>query len=193
MSAKKYHLAILASGSGSNAEEIFKHFKNHPDIEVSLLLSNNPEAYALVRAEKFNVPTLAFTRPEFKDGSSILKALESRKITHLILAGFLWLIPDYLIQRFPNRIINIHPALLPKYGGKGMYGMKVHEAIKTSGELESGITIHEVNEKYDEGKIIFQTSCPVTSDDTPDTIAQKVHALEYAHYPKVIERWVMAK
>ena len=189
--SKPYHLAILASGSGTNAEEIFKHFKDHPQIEVSLLLSNNPEAYALVRARNHNVPAVAFSRAEFKEGTTIVKELEANNITHIILAGFLWLIPDYLLQRFPHRIINIHPALLPKYGGKGMYGMKVHEAIKTFGEIETGITIHEVNEHYDEGKVIFQATCPVSADDTPDTIAKKVHALEYAHYPRVIEKWVL--
>lgn len=189
--SKPYHLAILASGSGTNAEEIFRHFKDHPQIEVSLLLSNNPEAYALVRARNHNVPAIAFSRAEFKEGTTIVKALEANKITHVVLAGFLWLIPDYLLQRFPHRIINIHPALLPKYGGKGMYGMKVHEAIKAFGEKETGITIHEVNEHYDEGKVIFQASCPVSADDTPDTIAKKVHALEYAHYPAVIEKWVL--
>jgi phosphoribosylglycinamide formyltransferase 1 len=192
MSTKKYHIAILASGSGTNAEEIFKHFKDHPQIEVSLLLSNNPEAYALVRAANFNVPTLVFSRPEFKEGTTIMRELEAKKITHIVLAGFLWLIPDYLIQRFPNRIINIHPALLPKYGGKGMYGMKVHEAIKSFGEVETGISIHEVNEHYDEGKIIFQATCPVTAEDTSETIAKKVHALEYAHYARVIEKWMLA-
>jgi phosphoribosylglycinamide formyltransferase-1 len=189
--SKPYHLAILASGSGTNAEEIFKHFKSHPKVEVSLLLSNNPDAYALVRAKNHGVATLTFSRAEFKEGSSVLNELKAKKITHLVLAGFLWLIPDYLIQQFPHRIINIHPALLPKYGGKGMYGMKVHEAIKSFGEIETGISIHEVNEHYDEGRIIFQATCPVAADDTPDSIAEKVHALEYAHYPRVIEHWVL--
>lgn len=189
--SKPFHLAILASGSGTNAEEIFKYFKNHPQVEVSVLMSNNPDAYALVRAKNHGVDTLTFSRPEFRDGAIILKELEAKTITHIVLAGFLWLIPDYLIQRYPNHIINIHPALLPKYGGKGMYGMKVHEAIKSFGEIETGISIHEVNEHYDEGRIIFQATCPVTADDTPDSIAKKVHALEYAHYPRVIESWVL--
>ncbi|RAW02827.1 phosphoribosylglycinamide formyltransferase [Pseudochryseolinea flava] len=190
MSDHKFRIAILASGSGSNAEEIFKHFKNHPAIEVSLLLSNNPGAYALERAKKFNIPAAVFTREEFKNGAIIQSLFAEHKITHIVLAGFLWLIPDYLIKDFPNKIINIHPALLPKFGGKGMYGMKVHEAVKANLESETGITIHEVNEHYDEGKIIFQASCSVTGDDTPESIAKKVHALEYEHFPKVIEQWI---
>lgn len=191
MSDQKFKIAILASGSGSNAEEIFKYFKNHPAIEVALLLSNNPTAYALQRAKKFNIPSGAFTREEFKEGTKIQSWFLENKITHVVLAGFLWLIPDYLINNFPNRIVNIHPALLPKFGGKGMYGMKVHEAVKANLEFETGITIHEVNEHYDEGKVIFQASCPVTNDDTPESIAKKVHALEYEHFPRVIEQWIL--
>jgi phosphoribosylglycinamide formyltransferase-1 len=191
MSETKFRIAILASGSGSNAEEIFKYFKNHPSIEVSLLLSNNPSAYALERAKKFDVPAAIFTRDEFKQGDLIKSWLAEKKITHIVLAGFLWLIPDYLIHNFPNRIINIHPALLPKFGGKGMYGMKVHESVKMNLEFETGITIHEVNEHYDEGKVIFQASCPVTSEDTAETIAKKVHALEYEHFPRIIAQWML--
>ena len=192
MPAKQYNLAILASGSGSNAEEIIKYFQEHPSIGVSLLLSNNPEAYALERARKFNIRNGVFTRDEFKEGTSIMKWLMEEKITHVILAGFLWLIPNYLIKQYPHAIINIHPALLPKFGGKGMYGMKVHESVKNLGEIQTGITIHEVNDHYDEGEIIFQTSCAIHPDDTPDIIAQKVHALEYEHYPKVIEQWILS-
>jgi phosphoribosylglycinamide formyltransferase-1 len=191
MQDKKYRLAIFASGSGTNAEQIISYFKDHPHIAVVLLLSNNPEAYALERAKKLDVPSAVFNRADFKEGTAVKQHLTEKKVTHIVLAGFLWLIPDYLIELFPHRIINIHPALLPRFGGKGMYGMKVHESVKLLGELESGITIHEVNEKYDEGKIIFQTTCPLDPNDTPDTIAQKVHALEYAHYPKTIERWVL--
>ncbi|HYG20668.1 MAG TPA: phosphoribosylglycinamide formyltransferase [Ohtaekwangia sp.] len=191
MQDKKYRLAIFASGSGTNAEQIINYFRDHRDIGVVLLLSNNPEAYALERAKKLDIPAAVFSRTDFREGTVVTQHLAERKVTHIVLAGFLWLIPDYLIRLFPHRIINIHPALLPRFGGKGMYGMKVHESVKMLGELESGITIHEVNEKYDEGKIIFQTTCPLDPDDTPDTIAQKVHALEYAHYPKTIERWVL--
>ena len=190
MSSKKFVLAILASGSGTNAEEIFKYFKDHPDIEVGLLMSNNRNAFALQRAKTYEVKTLVFSRPEFTEGTMIKRALADSKVTHIVLAGFLWLIPPYLLQLFPDRIINIHPALLPKYGGKGMYGSKVHEAVKMAGDTETGITIHLVNANYDEGKILFQASCPITENHTPDQIAGCVHKLEHEHYPRVIEAWV---
>lgn len=192
MQQKKYRLAVLASGSGTNAEQIFNHFKHHPLIEIKLLLSNNPQAYVLERAKKFAIPSAVFTRAEFREGTTVMQSLTEKNVTHLILAGFLWLIPGYLLQHFPHRIINIHPALLPKYGGKGMYGMNVHEAVKASGDFETGITIHEVNDQYDEGKVIFQASCPLEPGDTPELIAKKVHALEYEHYPRIIEKWVLA-
>jgi len=132
-----------------------------------------------------------FTRSQFRETEEVLNWLKERKVTHLVLAGFMWLVPDYLIKAFQGKIINIHPALLPKYGGKGMYGMHVHEAVKATGEKETGITIHEVNERYDEGKILFQAKSQLDSTDTPEQIAQKVHRLEYAHYPQVIEEWIM--
>jgi len=188
---KEFRIAIFASGSGTNAEEIMKHFSHHPRVEVVMLLSNSPEAYALKRAEKFNVPTAVFTRKEYKESQVVLEWLEEKQVTHVVLAGFLWLVPGYLTEAFPDRIINIHPALLPKFGGKGMYGMKVHEAVKEKGEIATGITIHLVNEHYDEGRVIFQASCPVGPQDTPETIAQQVHRLEYAHYPRVIEEWIL--
>ncbi|HEY8934481.1 MAG TPA: phosphoribosylglycinamide formyltransferase [Cyclobacteriaceae bacterium] len=187
---KKFNIAIFASGSGSNAEQIFTYFKNHPTITVSMLLSNNAQAFALERADRFNIPTKTFTKQQFRESEIVLKWLHDANITHVVLAGFLWLVPDYLIKAFPNKIINIHPALLPRFGGAGMYGMKVHQAIKDKGETETGITIHEVNEHYDEGKIVFQASCKVDSHDTPEQIANKVHQLEYAHYPVVIEKWI---
>jgi phosphoribosylglycinamide formyltransferase 1 len=187
-----YRIAILASGSGTNAEEIFKHFSHHPSIRVSALLSNNAQAYALERAKKYNVPTLVFDRKTFRESRQVSDWLQQHSITHLVLAGFMWLIPSYLIEAYPDKIINIHPALLPRFGGKGMYGMHVHEAVKAAGEKESGITIHLVNERYDEGKVLFQASCAVTPEDTPASIAQNVHQLEYAHYPTVIEQWVLA-
>lgn len=190
MSVTKKRIAIFASGSGSNAEEILAHFDHHPSIDVVLLLSNNPTAFALTRAAKFNVPTKVFTKEIFKDSAIVLDWLHEKEVTHIVLAGFLWLVPSYLTQNFPGKIINIHPALLPKFGGKGMYGMRVHEAIKSAGEKETGITIHLVDEKYDEGKILFQASCPVVETDTPEQIADNVHALEHTHYPKVIEQWI---
>ncbi|SHG98442.1 phosphoribosylglycinamide formyltransferase-1 [Chryseolinea serpens] len=188
---KEFRIAIFASGSGTNAEEIMKHFSHHPRVEVVMLLSNSPEAYALKRAEKFNIPTAVFTRKDYKESQVVLEWLQQKQVTHVVLAGFLWLVPAYLTDAFPDRIINIHPSLLPKFGGKGMYGMKVHEAVKEQGEIATGITIHLVNEHYDEGRVIFQASCPVGPQDTPETIAQQVHRLEYAHYPRVIEEWVL--
>jgi phosphoribosylglycinamide formyltransferase 1 len=183
-------LAIFASGSGTNAEAIMNHFQQHSSAKVVLLLSNNPEAFALERAKKFNVPTKVFTRQQWKESEIVLEWLAQKEVTHVILAGFLWLVPQYLIQAYPDKIINIHPALLPKFGGKGMYGMKVHESVKSTGEKETGITIHVVNQHYDEGEILFQSKCSVDESDTPATIAQKVHELEYAHFPGVIEKWI---
>lgn len=188
---RTHRIAIFASGSGTNAEEIMKRFQSHPSIEVVLLLSNNQQAYALERASKFNVPAKVFSRTIFRESEEVLRWLKEKKVTHIVLAGFMWLVPDYLIKSFPRKIINIHPALLPKFGGKGMYGMHVHEAVKTAGEKETGITIHDVNERYDEGKIVFQATCEVNITDTADQIAQKVHQLEYAHYARVIEEWIL--
>jgi phosphoribosylglycinamide formyltransferase-1 len=191
MSSKKFTLAILASGSGTNAEEIFKYFKGHPAIEAGLLMSNNPKAFVLQRAKNHDVKSVVFSREEFNEGTLIRKALAESGVTHIVLAGFLRLIPSYLLESFPDRIINIHPALLPKYGGKGMYGSKVHEAVKAAGEVETGITIHLVNDQYDEGKVLFQASCSITDNHTPDQIAECVHKLEHEHYPRVIEQWVL--
>lgn len=193
MPSPKFRIAIFASGSGTNAEEIFRYFKNHPDIEVSLLLSNNPEAYALQRAKNHGIKSVVFNRKEFSDGANLRRALDESNITHIVLAGFLWLIPPWLLDRFPDRIINIHPALLPKYGGKGMYGARVHEAVKASGDLETGITIHLVNDRYDEGRILFQGRCAIDAGFAPEDIAACVHKLEYEHYPPVIEKWILGK
>lgn len=179
-------LAILASGSGSNAEKIMEHFQDSTKAKVALIASNKSDAFVLERAKKFEVPTFTFTKKEM-DAGVLLEKLRSEKIDWVILAGFLLKIPDELIRAFPDRMVNIHPALLPKYGGKGMYGAFVHEAVKAAGDTETGITIHLVNEHYDEGKIIFQAATPLTPEDTPDTIAQKVHALEHRYFPEVIE------
>jgi phosphoribosylglycinamide formyltransferase 1 len=186
----KSHIAILASGNGSNAEEIIKYFRQHPSIDVALILSNNPKAHVLNRAANHGIDARVFSREEFADKSRIVQWLSEKNVTHIVLAGFLWLIPDYLIQAYPNRIINIHPALLPKFGGKGMYGIKVHEAVKAAGEKESGITIHLVNEHYDDGEILFQGKCSVEENFTAEQIAKCVHKLEYEHYPRVIEEWI---
>jgi phosphoribosylglycinamide formyltransferase-1 len=190
MSLKKFRIAVFASGGGTNAEQIFNFFKDHPTIEVGLLLTNNPLAFALKRAENHNIKTYVCPRQEFKDGETVTAYLKHEGITHIVLAGFLQLIPHSLIRAFPDKIINIHPALLPKFGGKGMYGGKVHEAVKASGELQTGITIHLVNERYDEGKILFQEKCSISKNQSPEEIAACVLKLEHEHYPRVIERWI---
>lgn len=190
---KPHRIAIFASGSGTNAEEILAYFQYHPSIEVRLLLSNNAQAQALQRAERFRIKTYTFSKTQFRDSYEVLGWLKEERITHIVLAGFMWLLPDYLIQAYPGKIINIHPALLPKFGGKGMYGKFVHEAVKAAAEPETGITIHEVNERYDEGNIVFQATCGVDETDTPDSIALKVQKLEHMHYPKVIERWILKR
>ncbi len=181
------NIAIFASGNGTNAEAIIKHFEGIPEITVRLVLSNNPEAFVLERARRHNIPVMVFTRDQFYRGTEVIEKLQSSDIDLIVLAGFLWLVPAALVQEYPGRIVNIHPALLPKYGGKGMYGARVHEAVRASGDSETGITIHLVNEKYDEGNILFQATCPVGPDDTPDDIAARVHVLEYQYYPVIIE------
>ena len=180
-------IAIFASGSGSNAENIINYFKNDTENVVKIVFCNKPDAYVLERAKRLNVPTFVFGREEFSHSDLVLSELKRLDIDLIVLAGFLWKVPDAIIEAYENRVINIHPALLPSYGGKGMYGMKVHEAVIAAGERESGITIHYVNNHYDEGTTIFQAKCEVLPADTPDEVATKVHALEYAHYPHVIE------
>lgn len=181
-------IAIFASGNGSNAEGIVNYFKKRKTAEVAIILSNNPKAYVLERARDLGVRHITFNRADFYQSGVVLSVLKKEAIDFIVLAGFLWLVPEQLVNAYPNKILNIHPALLPKYGGKGMYGAKVHEAVKSRGEPESGITIHLVNKNYDEGDIVFQATCPVHADDTPEDIAQKVHELEYQHYPRVIDK-----
>ena len=185
-------IAILASGSGSNAENIATYFSASNDINVSYILSNKPDAFVLERAKRLHIPTLVFKRQEFYETNQILQFLKKESIGWIILAGFLWLVPEYLIDAWPGRIINIHPALLPKYGGKGMYGEKFHQTVIESGDKESGITIHLVNKEYDKGNIIFQARCKVDASDTSETLAAKVHKLEYAHFPEVIEKLIIS-
>ena len=180
-------IAIFASGSGTNAQNICNFFKLSKDIEISFILSNKADAYVLQRARKMNIPTMVFNRHEFYETDIVLNFLVEKKINWIVLAGFLWLVPGNIVEKFTNRIINIHPALLPKYGGKGMYGLNVHRAVIENKDDESGISIHYVNKVYDEGNIIFQSRCRVDADDTPETLAEKVHKLEYEHYPRVIE------
>ena len=183
----KKRIAIFASGSGSNAQKIMEHFKKHNEAEVAIVLTNNPEAYVLQRADNFEVPSHIFTRHEFYQTDEIIQLLKNLQIDIIVLAGFLWLIPDNLLKAFPNKIINLHPALLPKYGGKGMYGDNVHKAIIEAGDLESGITIHFVNENFDEGEIIHQSRFHIEKDDDLEMIKFKGQQLEHLHYPKVIE------
>jgi formyltetrahydrofolate-dependent phosphoribosylglycinamide formyltransferase len=177
-------IAIFASGAGSNAEKIITYIKNHPSIKVAVVVCNKPGAGVLDIAAANGIPALLIEKERFFRGDSYLPELKQYGVDFIVLAGFLWKIPLALINAYPNRIINIHPALLPKYGGKGMYGMKVHEAVLLAGEKESGITIHYVNEHFDEGEHIFQASCTIEAHDTPESLAQKVHALEHRHFPE---------
>ncbi len=186
MAADKINIAIFASGNGSNAENIVRYFENDSQINIPLILTNKAGAYVLQRAKNLGIDSMVFSAAELKEGSKIKKVLQDYAIDFIVLAGFLLKIPDYLIAMYPQKIVNIHPALLPKYGGKGMYGDYVHQAVKAAGEKESGITIHYVNEIYDAGQIIFQAKVQVSPEDTPDDIATKVHALEYEHFPRVI-------
>lgn len=182
----KKRISVFASGSGSNAEKFFEFFQHDPGIEIVSLFTNNKSAGVIERANRFQIPHHVYNRTFWENGEIIIKLLEDQKVDFIVLAGFMLLIPDELIKVYPNRIFNIHPALLPKFGGQGMYGMNVHEAVKASGETESGITIHFVNEHYDEGKIMGQVSCAIDPLDSPEEIAQKVLQLEHENYPKVI-------
>lgn len=179
-------IAIFASGSGSNAEKIADYFTGSADVSIDLIVSNNPKAGVIDRARRLHIPVLLFDRTTFYQTERITQLLQQQDIDLIVLAGFMWLMPAGLVQAFPDRIVNIHPALLPKFGGKGMYGHFVHEAVVTAQETESGITIHFVNEHYDEGAPIFQARCPVVPTDTPDDVARKVQALEHEHYPRVV-------
>jgi phosphoribosylglycinamide formyltransferase 1 len=189
---RKINIAVFASGSGSNAENLIHYFKNHAWAEVTLIVCNNPDAYVLKRAAKLGVESIITDRAQWKNPDELVKELRKRDIGLIVLAGFLWLIPEPLIDAFPHRIINIHPALLPKYGGKGMYGDAVHHAVKANKETETGITVHFVNAHYDEGDIIFQKSTGIDPDThSHEEIASKVHDLEYEWYPKVVEDLVI--
>ena len=181
------NIAILASGSGSNAENIANYFAGSDYAQVSLIVANNPNAYVLERAKKLNIESLTITKAEFMAADSLIAELQKRDIDFIVLAGFLLLVPQKLIDAYPGRIVNIHPALLPKHGGKGMYGERVHQAVVAAGDTESGITIHLIDGDYDKGTTFFQATCPVLPKDTADDVANKVHALEYEHFPRVIE------
>lgn len=188
MRKNKKHIAIFASGMGSNAQKIIDHFAlRDSKAKIALIVCNNPNAGVLKIAENENIPSLIIERGKFTE-EGYINELKKNEIDLIVLAGFLWKVPGVLIQSYEEKIINIHPALLPKFGGKGMFGNKVHEAIINSKEKESGITIHYVDEIYDHGKIIFQAKCKVGENDTPETLAEKIHELEHKHYPKVIEK-----
>jgi formyltetrahydrofolate-dependent phosphoribosylglycinamide formyltransferase len=189
----KNRLAIFASGTGTNAKKIIEHFRNHSSIKIELIVSNKTTAGVLEIASVNNIDTLIIEKEKFFRGDAFVPELKERGITFIVLAGFLWKIPDTLISAYPNKIINIHPALLPKYGGKGMYGMNVHAAVIAANEKETGITIHYVDGHYDNGDIIFQAKCELNENDTPETVAQKVHGLEHEHFPRVIEEVITSK
>ena len=180
-------IVIFASGSGTNAQNIIEYFKNKDFARVTLVLSNKKDARVLDRAKNLGVSTFCFTREELLHSQKVHRILKKERPDLIVLAGFLLKFPKSILEQFPNRVINIHPALLPKYGGKGMYGMRVHEAVIENCEKETGITIHYVNENYDEGVVVFQKSIAVLNNDTPETIARKIHRLEYEYFPKVIE------
>ncbi len=181
------NLVIFASGAGSNAQQIINYFRNSELARVVLIACNKPGAGVIDIAQKENIPALMIEKERFFRGDGYVPEFQKLEASAIILAGFLWKIPQSLIDAYPRRIVNIHPALLPNYGGKGMYGQYVHEAVINAGEVQSGITIHYVDEHYDKGDIIFQTACPVLEGDTPQSLAQRIHQLEHLHYPKVIE------
>ena len=181
------NIAIFASGSGTNAENLIRFFRTSQFGQVRVVLTNRSDAGVTDRAQSLEVESLVFTREQFYSSQKVLDLLVERDIDYIVLAGFLWLVPLYLILPFENKIVNIHPALLPKYGGKGMYGSRVHKAVIEAGESESGITIHYVNPEYDEGDIIFQAKCNIDSDESPDSLAAKIHELEYEYFPTVVE------
>lgn len=186
------NIAIFVSGSGTNCENIIRHFSGHQQVNIALVLSNRADAYALVRAQRLGVPTAVVSKSEFNDEKKMNTLLDSYHINFIVLAGFLLMVPSFLIRRYDHRMLNIHPALLPKHGGKGMYGHHVHEAVKAAGDTETGMTVHWVSDVCDGGEIIAQFSTPLSPDDTPDDIAHKEHLLEMEHFPKVIEKTIQS-
>jgi phosphoribosylglycinamide formyltransferase 1 len=182
------NIAIFASGSGTNAENLIRFFRTSPYGRVRLVLTNRPDAGVISRAHSLETETIVFNRNQFYNSDDVVDLLVERGIDFVVLAGFLWLVPDNILKSFENKIVNIHPALLPKYGGKGMYGSRVHREVIEAGETESGITIHYLNQAYDEGDIIFQATCSVEKDDSPEKLAGKIHELEYRHFPEVVEQ-----
>lgn len=186
-------LAVWASGQGTNAENLIRYFKSHPRIRVALVVCNKPEAPVLAKASSLKVPTMLVGKESWRQEQDILNQLRAFQIDAMVLAGFLWRIPEYLLQAYPNRIVNVHPSLLPEFGGKGMYGERVHQAVLESGRTESGITIHLVNDSYDEGTALATFRCPVKPNDTAHTLAERIHTLEQAHLPPIVEQWVLTE
>ncbi|MCH5327813.1 MAG: phosphoribosylglycinamide formyltransferase [Coprobacter sp.] len=184
----KKQIAIFASGSGSNAENIIRYFQHSPQAEIALLVCNRPDAPVLQRVQPFGTPCSLITPSGLQDPDTILPILQNKQIDFIVLAGFLLRIPAFLVEAYPQAIVNIHPALLPKFGGKGMYGINIHRAVLEAGETRSGVTIHYINEHFDEGEHIAQYTCPVLSDDTPESLAGRILELEHRHYPAVIEK-----
>lgn len=187
------NIALFASGNGTNVQQIAEYFQGSKEVNVDCVVVNKKNIYVIERAKNLNIPCFYFNREDFYESDKVLNIMQERKIDYIILAGFLWLIPTNLLQAYNNKIVNIHPALLPKYGGKGMHGHHVHEAVVANKEKESGITIHYANEKYDSGDIIFQARCVVEGKDSPDDVAAKIHLLEKEYYPKVVESVVTGK
>jgi len=186
-------MVIFASGDGTNAENIIRYFHDNEMVEVVSVYSENASARVHHRAKRLGIPSITFPKESLSGGTSVLKKLAEDGADFIVLAGFLKKIPDAILRAYPKKILNIHPALLPKHGGKGMYGMRVHQAVVAAGDTESGITIHFINDRYDEGQVVFQARCPVAPTDTPEDVATKVHALEYAHYPAVLERVLLGE
>ena len=188
MQEEKKKMVLFASGNGTNAENLIRYFKSRKTAVVTAVFTNYPEAGVVERAQKLSVPVIVVSRSDFNPPENLLRKLNALKPDLMVLAGFLWMIPAEVIRQYPRQIVNIHPALLPAYGGKGMYGRRVHEAVLAAGEKKSGITIHYVNEHYDEGQIIFQAETGIVRGETPESLAEKVHRLEYLHFPAVVEQ-----
>lgn len=190
-SSKAKKLALFASGTGSNVRRLYDHFQTRQDVKIAVLVCNRPDAPVVEFARQNQIPVRLVDKTEWQSPDDFIAGLQGLQIDLIVLAGFLWKIPGALIAAFPDRILNLHPALLPKYGGKGMYGMHVHDAVIQAGEPESGITIHLVNEQYDEGRILFQAHCPVWPEDTAEDLARRIHELEHQHLPLIVERYLL--
>ncbi|HDZ41271.1 MAG TPA: phosphoribosylglycinamide formyltransferase [Bacteroidetes bacterium] len=185
------NIAIFASGSGTNAQKLIEYFSTSKTAKVKLILSNKADAFVLERARKYSIPARVFDRDDLYENGEVLKVLLENDIFFIVLAGFLWLVPGEILNHYPRRVVNIHPALLPDYGGKGMYGSRVHRAVIQNKEKESGISIHYVNSMYDEGDIIFQAKCEVRPDDSPESLAERIHRLEHKYYPGIVEELII--